>query len=254
MPDPCDTVLPIDDSTARRMLEAALTTRTSELDRANQTLAETQSIARVGSWDMDLATNALRTSTEMRRLLGFAPELEPSYGEMAARMHPEDREYVFQAHRVATADLDPFVVEHRVLLADGSVRWIRSRGRVEVDEFGHAARIFGTAEDMTEQKDAEDALQHHALHDALSGLPNRVLLIDRLGHTLNRLARAPSTVAVIHLDLDRFKLINESLGHAAGDQVLLVVSARLQGHLRPDDTLAHLGGDEFVVLLREAVR
>jgi diguanylate cyclase (GGDEF)-like protein/PAS domain S-box-containing protein len=248
MPDPCKTVLPIDDATARRMLQDALTERTSELERANQALVETQSVARVGSWEMDLATSGLDTSAEMRRLLGFSPDLQPTYEEMSARMHPDDREYVVHAHRVAMADLDPFVVEHRVLLADGAVRWVRSRGRVELDEHGHAARIFGTAEDVTEQKDAEHALQHHALHEPLTGLPNRLLLVDRLGHTLNRLARAPATVAVIHLDLDRFTLINESLGHAAGDQVLLVVSARLQSHLRPDDTLAHIGGDEFVVL------
>jgi diguanylate cyclase (GGDEF)-like protein/PAS domain S-box-containing protein len=236
------------DITTRKNGEAALADRTEELARSNAELAEAQSIARVGSWELDLARSNIRWSRELYRVFGFALDEMPTYEALVERTHPDDRESLLQAHRVAVADLGPFVVEHRVLLVDGAVRWIRAQGRVELDSSGRAKRLLGTAQDVTEQKTAEDALQHHALHEPLTGLPNRLLLLDRLGHTLNRLARETSTVAVIHLDIDRFNLINESLGRDIGDQVLLAVSERLAELVRQGDTLAKLSGDEFVVL------
>ena len=142
----------------------------------------------------------------------------------------------------------PFKVEHRIVLRHGMVRWVRSRGRVERDATGEPLRLLGTALDITEQKAAEAALLHQALHDPLTGLPNRLLLLDRLSQALHRLARQPWTVGVIHLDVDRFKVINDSLGHPVGDQLLVALATRLAGLIRPGDTLARIGGDEFVVL------
>jgi diguanylate cyclase (GGDEF)-like protein len=103
-------------------------------------------------------------------------------------------------------------------------------------------------QDITEQKAAEDALLYQAFHDPLTGLPIRPLFLDRLGQALKRLARQPSTVGVIYLDVDRFKVINDSLGHPVGDQLLLAMAARLQQAVRPADTLARIGGDEFVMM------
>ena len=128
------------------------------------------------------------------------------------------------------------------------MRWVRAHGRVELGADGRPERLLGTAQDITEQKGAADALLHQELHDPLTGLPNRRLLVDRIDQALARLTRVPSIIGVIHLDLDRFKVINDNLGHAAGDELLLATSVRLRDLIRPEDTLARIDGDEFVVL------
>jgi diguanylate cyclase (GGDEF)-like protein/PAS domain S-box-containing protein len=227
----------------RRSIQHAIVRKRSETS-----FAEAQSIARLGSWEVKIATGTVTWSHELYRLFGFPSSATPSYEALVDRTHPDDRAATLQAHRVAMEDFSPFVVEHRILLPDGSLRWVRAQGRVELDATGRPARLVGTTQDITEQKNAEAALQYQALHQPLTGLPNRLLLIDRLGRALNRLARNASTVAVIHFDMDRLQLINESLGHQTGDQLLLAMAARLAELVRPVDTLAHVGSDEFVVV------
>jgi diguanylate cyclase (GGDEF)-like protein/PAS domain S-box-containing protein len=116
------------------------------------------------------------------------------------------------------------------------------------DDRGELVGALGVAVDVTERKHAEERLSHMALHDDLTGLPNRSLFIDRLGHALARARRESTRCAVLFIDLDRFKRINDSLGHRAGDQILLETAGRIAGALRADDTVARLGGDEFTVL------
>ncbi|MCB1033299.1 MAG: diguanylate cyclase [Acidobacteria bacterium] len=112
--------------------------------------------------------------------------------------------------------------------------------------------VFGIYEDITERKGMEERLRHEALHDSLTGLANRTLFSDRLAHCLERAKRSPGTLwAVLFLDLDRFKVINDSLGHALGDELLVAIAGRLKAAIRPTDTVARLGGDEFVLLLEE---
>jgi diguanylate cyclase (GGDEF)-like protein/PAS domain S-box-containing protein len=216
--------------------------------RAETSLAEAQSIAQLGSWELDLGTHSVTWTRELSRLFGFPLDEKPTYEALIERTHPDDRQSTIAAVQATLEELSPFVVDHRLLLPDGTVRWVRGRGRVELDGDGRPQRLFGTAQDITEQKKAEDALQYQALHDPLSGLPNRLLFLDRLGQALKRLARQPSVVAAIYLNVDRFKVINASLGHTAGDQLLLAMAARLTGLMRPGDTLARIGGDEFVML------
>ena len=215
---------------------------------AENFLAEAQGIARIGSWEMDMASSVVRWSRELYRVFDVSLGVKPTFGALMDRMHHDDRAPALKAFQKTLDEHSPFVIEFRVLPSDGTVRWVRTRGRVEFDADGRPQRLLGTAQDITEQRVARDTLLHQAFHDPLTGLPNRLLLLDRLGQAMARLARRPSTVSVIYLDIDRFRMINDSLGHAAGDQLLLAVAARLSELIRPEDTLARTGGDEFVVL------
>jgi diguanylate cyclase (GGDEF)-like protein len=128
-----------------------------------------------------------------------------------------------------------------------------ARGLAVRDTGGRATRVAGSLSDVTERKRTEARLEHDALHDALTGLPNRVLFLDRLEQALRRAARRDEEVscAVLFLDLDRFKAVNDAFGHQTGDELLAAVARRLESAVRPGDTVARLGGDEFTVLLEE---
>src|SRR5436309_3726303 len=160
---------------------------------------------------------------------------------------------VGEEYLAETADFghDPRLTEPRdvrVHRKDGSVTWIEQR-LSPVFEGEHLMAVEGIARDISERKHAEASIAHQALHDALTELPNRNLLLDRLSQALARTSRDDSgLVAVLLLDLDRFKLVNDSLGHPAGDELLIGVAHRLRDALRPGDTVARLGGDEFVVI------
>ena len=216
--------------------------------RFETSLDEAQRIAGIGSWDFDVATSATTWSRQLYRLLGFGLDQKPAIEAMIERVHPEDQETAGQAVRAALLEWTPFVIEHRLLLPDGTMRWVQASGRIESDSAGNAERVRGTAEDITEQKAAADALVHQAFHDPLSGLPNRLLFLDRLGQSVKRLEWHSSTVCVIYLDVDRFRVINDSIGRSAGDQLILALAGRLSALVRPGDTLARVGGDEFAML------
>lgn len=141
--------------------------------------------------------------------------------------------------------------ESQVYRKDGSVIWISESCRAVRNSAGDFLYFEGMVEDVTQRKQAEDRLLHDALHDALTGLPNRTLFTDRLRHTMKRRERKTVDYAVLFIDCDRFKLINDSLGHLAGDQLLIEMARRIGHCLRSGDTLARLGGDEFVVLAED---
>jgi diguanylate cyclase (GGDEF)-like protein len=216
--------------------------------RIESSLAEAQSLARVGSWEVDLATGRVTCSQELSRLFGLSLDQKPTYDVLVDRTHPDDRDQALRAMAETQATGQPFLIDHRLLLPHATVRWIRARGRLECDAAGQPQRLLGTAQDITEQKIAEEALHRQAFHDELTGLPNRALLLDRLGQALQRLGRQASTVGLIYLDVDRFNRINDSLGHVVGDRLLLAVAGRLSGLARQEDTVARIGADEFVML------
>jgi diguanylate cyclase (GGDEF)-like protein len=170
-----------------------------------------------------------------------------------ARVHPADVERL-QAE--ITAHLDGqsphFESEHRLQHKDGAYRWVLSRGLAVRGTERTAYRMAGSLTDVSERKLAEEQLVHDALHDSLTGLPNRSLFLDRLERLLQRAQRHTSLVfAVLWLDIDRFKVINDSLGHLHGDRLLVAIARRLETYLRSEDTLARLGGDEFSILVDE---
>jgi diguanylate cyclase (GGDEF)-like protein len=166
-------------------------------------------------------------------------------------VHPDDIEPLKVEMTAHLDGLTPhFQNEHRMLHKDGTYRWMLSRGLAVRDDDGVAYRMAGSQTDITSQKTAEQQLQHDAQHDTLTGLPNRALFMERLRRSMWRARRGGFYLfAVLFLDLDRFKIVNDSLGHVVGDQLLVAIARRLESSLRPGDMVARLGGDEFVILL-----
>ena len=249
-------------------LEVRVKERTRELEaeiqerlRVEEALRESEARyilaaqgANDGLWDWDLERNEIYLSPRWKEMLGYSePELSSSPHEWFERVHPHDLPKLQEA--VGThpgGSGSHFECEHRMRHRDGSYRWMLSRGIALCAGDGRATRIAGSLTDITERKKAEDQLLHDAFHDALTGLANRSLFLDRLGLALARAKRRQeSQFAVLFLDLDRFKLINDSLGHLSGDRALIAVARRLEACVRPGDTVARLGGDEFAVLLDE---
>ncbi|GAB4170368.1 MAG: hypothetical protein OHK0024_06340 [Thalassobaculales bacterium] len=205
-----------------------------------------------GLWDWDLARNRIFYSTRWKQMLGHAdPEIGQSPEEWFSRIHPYDVDRVTaQLDSHLAGGVSHFESEHRMLHADGSYRWMLTRGLAVRDENGRATRIAGSQTDVTDRRRTEERIVHDALHDALTALPNRTLFLDRLRQALARYKRDPAArFAVLYLDLDRFKVVNESLGHLRGDELLVTLGRRLEQAMRPGDTAARLGGDEFAVLL-----
>jgi diguanylate cyclase (GGDEF)-like protein/PAS domain S-box-containing protein len=204
-----------------------------------------------GLWDWNLVTDAMYFSPRWKAMLGFREdEIQDQLEEWLGRIHDADRDRVKEEIAAHQKGLTPhFESEHRLLHKDGGFRWMLSRGLAVHDATGKALRMAGSQTDITERK----------VSDPLTGLPNRLLFIDRLGRLIKHSKRRKDHLfAVLFLDLDGFKMINDSLGHLMGDQLLVGVASRLEKCLRSSDTVARLGetftvarlgGDEFTILL-----
>ncbi len=144
-------------------------------------------------------------------------------------------------------------LEEKETRPDGGVRWVSTTKLPLRDRGGNIIGTFGLSRDITQRKQAEAQLERQAFFDALTGLPNRALFVNRLQHLFHRARRTPEGLlfSVLYFDLDRFKSVNDGLGHGAGDELLVGIARRLEQHMRPSDTLARLGGDEFTVLLED---
>ena len=205
-----------------------------------------------GLWDWDLRCNQIYFSPRWKAMLGYEePEISSHPDEWLRRMHPDEAKWIeVQLTAHLEGQTRHFEIEHRMRHRNGSYCWMLSRGFAVRDQTGRAYRMAGSQTDITERKQAEQQLVHHALHDSLTGLANRALFMDRLQQAIGRSRRLGSyQFAVLFIDLDRFKVLNDSLGHTVGDQLLIAIARRLETGLRSVDTIARLGGDEFTILL-----
>jgi diguanylate cyclase (GGDEF)-like protein/PAS domain S-box-containing protein len=201
----------------------------------------------------DLEGRYLYVSPASESMLGYKPEelLGRTAGELGF-IHPDDVAAVGALKAdVVGGDIGNTTAAWQVVRPDGTIRWVETAVRAVPDAQGRPYQVVAVTRDVSERKDAEKRLAHQALHDALTGLPNRALFLDRLEHALARAERHSGGIAVMFVDLDRFKLINDSFGHAAGDRLLCDVAERLRRVLRPADTIARFGGDELTVLCED---
>ena len=229
----------------KRTLEAL---RESEA-RLNVTLESTQ----IGIWEWDIAREVWHTSASYYTMLGYDPK--PGPGDRAlwlSRVHPDDRQGVADKIQamLAGGPAVPYQYETRMLHADGSYRWISVRGKtVARDSRGNPTRMLGVRIDISDLKDAEERIHWLAHFDLLTGLPNRALLNARMTHAIDVAQRNQTPLALIFLDLDHFKNVNDTLGHRIGDELLMEVAERMKDVVREEDMVSRQGGDEFVVVL-----
>ena len=227
--------------------------------RRSEALARFRTVfegASVGIVRCDLEGHTLEANPALERMLGYtAAELATM--RFSEFTHPDDvEESLERFHELVEGARDSYRLEKRYYRKDGKLIWTRIVAVLEVDEEGEPKSVIAMIEDITERKEAEEELrrqselnEHQALHDALTGLPNRTLLRDRIQQAILTASREGGRVAVLMMDLDRFKEVNDSLGHHAGDELLKELGDRLQKILRASDTIARLGGDEFGLLL-----
>ena len=241
----------------RTLDRASLETQADALLRSQERYAMAARGSTDGLWDWDLRTGLVFLSPRWCELLGLTTaDVPPTLHGWFDRVHTEDLPRLRRSLAAFMASEEEiFESTHRVRHASGAWRWFRVRGLALRGEDGSVLRIAGSQSDITERRAFEDQLTHDAFHDPLTGLPNRSLFLNRVTHCLARQSRRGELrFAVLFLDLDRFKVINDSLGHRVGDMLLRSVARRLQACLRPGDTVARLGGDEFTILLDDIVQ
>ncbi|MBR8836811.1 MAG: EAL domain-containing protein [Stigonema ocellatum SAG 48.90 = DSM 106950] len=242
----------IQQATAYQQLQTELAQRRRtevHLRQSEQRYASLTAAAPVGIFQADAQGNCIYVNERWCKIAGLTPEEAIGTGWVKG-LYPDDREKVSTQWYSPALKNRPFQLEYRFQQPDGTVTWVFGQAVAEFDLTGQIIGYVGTITDISARKEAEEKLIYNALHDPLTGLPNRNLLMERLELAINRSKRIENYhFAVLFLDLDRFKVINDSLGHLAGDQLLTIIAQKLKSMIRAMDLAARLGGDEFVILL-----
>lgn len=247
----------------RYMLRAS--TAINQIEQNHRRLSNAQRIGDMGDWEWDVRHDRIVPSEQAWHILGrdATPGWLTSDGFLAS-VHPEEKDRVYRACQHALATGDAFAIEHRIVQAGGATRHVHQQVEVlEHDESGRAVILAGAIQDITVRKVAEERIRRLAYYDALTGLPNRLLFTEHLNRAIADAERYGRHVAIMFLDLDQFKRVNDTLGHVAGDELLKVVGTRLANSVRAHDSIsrahtesfgssiARLGGDEFIVMLSD---
>ncbi len=234
-----------------------------DLRNSEKRLANAQRLARVGSWEWIVGGDEMLWSAEVHRIFEIPPRAGTStYVAFLAAVHPEDRPAIEKLMSRATFETKPWSLDHRLALAGGGERIVRQQTEVVPGPAGDPAHISGTIQDITDRRRAEEQIRHLVYYDDLTALPNRKMLSEQLERILRRARTTNQGVALLFLDLDRFKRINDTLGHSVGDALLKAVADRLLQSVRSTDqvgrpglptaaSVSRLGGDEFSVVLSE---
>jgi diguanylate cyclase (GGDEF)-like protein/PAS domain S-box-containing protein len=210
----------------------------------------------VGVFDCDLLSGTTVWTEGMEKIFGLEPGVfEGSWEGWLGRLHPEDRSLLeISLEQWQTERVEQVEFEYRCLRSDGRIRWVSAGAQFSYLDDGTPARMLGAAVDVTERKEMEEIVRHQAYHDALTDLPNRRLFTDIVNLEMARSRRTHDKFAVLFLDLDGFKEINDTLGHNTGDELLRGVAERLRHSVRESDSVARIGGDEFNILLSSITR
>lgn len=207
--------------------------------------------APIGMALVDLEGVCVEVNHKLCEILGYT-EKELIGKSLRELTHPEDTASDAEMmRRVLAGKLRDYTLEHRYAHAGGDSVWGRLSVAVVRDEDGAPVHFIAQLEDVSDRKEVEERLLRQALHDPLTGLHNRLMFMDRLTHALARSERLPAPVAVLFVDLDHFKAVNDEYGHTTGDAVLRSVAKKLLGAVRPSDTVARMGGDEFAVVCED---
>lgn len=240
------------ETTRRDRAEAILLSRETELQRQTVLLEATQRAAGVGGWEIDIASGHLYWTAEMYRIHEIAPEdFVPTLDKALEFFAPESRATIRDAFESSLNEGKSWDLELELITAKGCRIWTRATGGARMGTRGSPVTASGSLQDISSRRAAEDRIRRMAHYDELTGLANRGLFTAQLVHAISRAERWGKRLAVLFIDLDRFKNINDSLGHDVGDQVLREIGQRLVGSMRAADLVARLGGDEFVILIEE---
>ncbi|GEM49384.1 EAL domain-containing protein [Deinococcus cellulosilyticus] len=222
-----------------------------ELERLTERIQLATRTVGIGVWEWNIEQNRMLWDQHMLDIYGLTQEQfeENSLTAWDRRLHPEDAARVLQEVDWALNDVKPFETEYRIVRPDGTQRVVRSSASVVRDAEGKPLRFLGVDWDITAHKQAEELIQYQTSHDSLTGLPNRKLFMDLLGKRLEEHQASGRICAVLFINLDRFKDVNDSMGHEAGDILLKEVATRLKLCVRESDLVARVGGDEFTIML-----
>lgn len=245
------TIVPFMNERGKPFQYVAVRTDITKRKEVEYALKQAQSIAKIGSWSLDLRTDKLIWSDQIFSIFGIDQRcFGASFAAFLDCIHPEDQEYVRQQYRSSLEGQTQYDVEHRIIRKDnGQIHWVHERCVHQRDEQGQVIRSDGTVQDITERKLAQDEIQRLAMTDQLTGLANRNCFQRRFAESVLLAKRENLKLALLLLDLDKFKPVNDTYGHQTGDEVLKAVADIFRKERRQTDVVARLGGDEFAILL-----